>query len=255
MSFSNDVKRELEAVLPNARHCQLAELSALNSFGNRELSETSPAGRKVFTLRKKTSMIKQYVETILKNSCCKRAYVRGAFLCVGSVIDPAKGYDLEFVCDEESKAMKLSSIISEFNVDARITKRKNSYVLYIKDAEGVVDTLNVMGAHNSLMELENHRVEKDFRNLLNRKVNCEAANIIKVANASTKQISDIQKIEQFMGLSKLPLSLKEVALVRLEYPDLSLSELGKKLDPPVSKSGINHRLRRISEIADAYQKE
>ena len=101
MSFSMDVKSELEGVLPNARHCQLAELSALNSFGSKNTDETSPAGRKIFTLQKKASMINRYVETILKNSCCKRAYVRGAFLCVGNMTDPTKGYDLEFVCDEE----------------------------------------------------------------------------------------------------------------------------------------------------------
>ena len=253
MSFSMDVKSELEGVLPNARHCQLAELSALNSFGNKIADETTPAGRKIFTLQKKASMINRYVETILKNSCCKRAYVRGAFLCVGSMTDPAKGYDLEFVCDEEEKAEFLLKIISEFEIDARITKRKNSYVLYVKDAQGVVDTLNVMGARNSLMELETLRVEKDFRNLVNRKVNCEAANIIKAANASAKQINDIRRIEQYMGLDKLPLVLKEVALIRLEFPDISMTELGEKLNPPVGKSGVNHRLRRLSEIADAIQ--
>lgn len=252
MSFSQDVKLELEGVLPNSRHCQLAELYALQMFSG-ELSESTPQGRKSFTLQKKASMINKNVETNVKNACCKRSFIRGAFLCIGSISDPKKVYDLEFVCGDESKIGIIRGYLDSFGINVRITKRKNAFVLYIKDAEGIVDTLNVMGAHNSLMYMENLRVEKDFRNFINRRNNCECANIIKSTDAANKQISDIRKIEKYMGLDKLPSALKEIAEVRLEHTDSSLSELGTYLNPPVGKSGVNHRLRHLSEIADAIQ--
>lgn len=254
MSFSQDVKTELENVLPNARHCQLAELNAINNFFSKRLDKRSFAGRKFFTLEKKTSMINRCVDTQIKNSCCKRAYLRGAFLSIGSVSDPQKEYDLEFVCDSLSGAEKLMGYINSFMIDAHIVQRKNSYVLYIKDADSLVDMLNVLGAHNALMYIENLRAEKDFRNLINRKVNCEAANISKTVNASKKQIDDIRIIEKHLGLEKLPSQLKEIAQVRLEHIDCPMSELGQFLNPPVGKSGVNHRLRKLSKIAEDIQK-
>ena len=253
MSFSQDVKTELENVLPQARHCQLAELSAISVFLNKEPDMNSSAGRKFFTLQKKTSMINRYVEAGIKNSCCKRAYLRGAFLCIGSMTDPMKGYDLEFVCELENDAVLLQSFLKGFDIESKISIRKKQYILYIKDAEGLVDTLNVMGAHNSLMDLENLRVEKDFRNLINRKVNCEAANITKTVNASAKQIEDILKIEASIGFESLPPQLRQMAEIRIEHADSSLSELGTFLDPPVGKSGVNHRLRKLTKIAESIE--
>lgn len=253
MSFSQDVKNELENVLPNARHCQLAELSAINTFYRKRLDKRTVVGRKFFTLQKKTSMIDTYVDTGFKNSCCKRAYLRGAFLSIGSIADPNKGYDLEFVCEDEVGALSLKGYINSFGIDAHITLRKNSYVLYVKEAESLVDTLNVLGAHNALMYIESLRAEKDFRNLINRKVNCETANLNKTVYASDKQINDIRKIEMYLGLDKLPTQLSEMARVRMEHPDSSLTELGEYLDPPVGKSGVNHRLRKLSKIAEDIQ--
>lgn len=250
MSFSQDVKTELENIIPNARHCLLSEMSAIEKYFNKHLDKRSFAGRKFFTLQKKTSMINRCVDTQLKNSCCKRAYLRGAFLSIGSVSDPQKEYDLEFVCDSLDDAEKLVGYINSFGIEAHITQRKNSFVLYIKDADSLVDTLNVLGAHNALMYIENLRAEKDFRNLINRKVNCETANISKTINAAEKQIDDIRKIEKYLGLEKLPQQLQQMAQIRLEHAESSLAELGQYLDPPVGKSGVNHRLRKLSKIAD-----
>lgn len=253
MSFSQDVKIELENVMPNARHCQMAELQAIFDMCSKEPDKTTPVGRKFFTLSKKTSMMYGNSCAEIKNSCCKRAYLRGAFLSVGSMSDPTKAYNLEFVCDNEERASLLLGYAESFGIDARITERKGSYVLYIREAESLVDILNVLGAHKSLMTLENLRVEKDFRNLINRKVNCETANIAKAVDAADRQISDIRRIEASMGLDALPVQLRQVARVRLEHPESSLTELGAFLDPPVGKSGVNHRLRKLSEIADSIQ--
>lgn len=254
MSFSQDVKKELEAVIPNARHCRLAELAALNLYGIKEPGEDSPQGRKAFTLQSKTSMIKKYVDGNVKNSCCLRSFIRGAFLSCGSISDPEKSYHLEFVCDNKDKAQALVNHFRSFDIETKITDRRDSFVLYINEAESIVDTLNIMGAHKALMLLESLRVEKDFRNQLNRKVNCEAANIAKTASAAARQIQDIELIEKYMGLDRLPEALRQMAEVRLEHVDSSLQELGGYLDPPVGKSGVNHRLRKLSEIADTIRK-
>ncbi len=286
MSFSTEVKNELEKVLPGARHCQLAELAAILHFGCHigknvdgkwEImlqSENEAVSRKYFTLLKKTFIIGTDAEKMLqamkvydgekqirsledevnpvliKNSCCKRAFLRGAFLCMGSMSDPQKSYHLEFVCDWEKQARQIQEAISSFGVEAKIVKRKKYYVVYLKEGAGIVDLLNVMGAHLSLMNLENLRIEKEMRNSINRQVNCEAANITKTVTAANKQIDDILLLQKQYGLSNLPENLREMANVRLAYPESSLQELGGYLNPPVGKSGVNHRLRKLSELAD-----
>jgi len=253
MSFSTEVKEELEGVISGARHCQLAEISAIYMLGPEKLDNTSFAGRKCFTLQKKASMINKYVEAGIKNSCCKRAFIRGAFLCVGSMSSPSKSYNLEFVLKESSKAEMLKGYFEDFGISAKISKRKSSFILYIREADLLVDALNVMGAHKSLMKLENFRVEKDLSNQINRKVNCEAANIAKVVSASSKQIEDIQKIERLKGFDYLPETLKVMAEIRLEHPDSSMTELGEFFNPPIGKSGVNHRLRKLGEIAESLE--
>ena len=187
---------------------------------------------------------------LVKNSCCARAYLRGAFLCVGSMSDPQKSYHLEFVCDEKAQALQLQDILFEFQIEARIIGRKKYQVVYLKEGAGIVDLLNVMGAHVSLMELENMRILKEMRNSINRRVNCETANISKTVTAAGRQIEDILLIRDKYGFENLPDNLRQMAEVRLEYPDAALKELGGYLDPVVGKSGVNHRLRRLSEIAD-----
>ncbi len=191
------------------------------------------------------------VNTLLvKNACCARAFLRGAFLCAGSMSDPAKSYHLEFVCGTRQQAEQLQSIIQEFQIEAKIIKRKKYDVVYLKEGSGIVDLLNVTGAHVSLMNLENLRIVKEMRNSINRRVNCETANISKTVAAASKQVEDILLIRDKYGFEKLPEGLRQMAEVRLEYPDAALKELGEYLDPKVGKSGVNHRLRKLSEIAD-----
>ncbi len=187
---------------------------------------------------------------LVKSSCCARAYLRGAFLSVGSMSDPVKGYHLEFVCDERAQAIQLQKMLSEFQIEARIIKRKKYQVVYLKEGAGIVDLLNVMGAHVSLMELENMRILKEMRNSINRRVNCETANISKTVTAAGRQIEDILLIRDRYGFENLPDNLRQMAEIRLEYPDAALKELGGYLEPNVGKSGVNHRLRRLSEIAE-----
>ena len=284
MSFSADVKEELAKHISSARHCQIAELSAIMHFcgqygedSNQGLligfqSENIAVVRKGFTLLKKTynietvmTLLGEEKEAILskfgnldepvnplliKNTCCKRAFLRGAFLSNGSISDPTKGYHMEFVCTHLAQAEQLRDIICDFEIDAKIVKRKKYHVVYIKEGSGIVEMLGVMEAHVSLMNLENLRILKEMRNSINRRVNCEAANITKTVTASSKQVEDIIFIRDHLGLEQLQDNLREMAEVRLNYPDATLKELGEYLDPPVGKSGVNHRLRKISEFAD-----
>ncbi|WWR15673.1 DNA-binding protein WhiA [Lachnospiraceae bacterium JLR.KK008] len=190
---------------------------------------------------------------LIKNACCRRAFLRGAFLAVGSMSDPEKSYHLEFVCGTETQALQLQETIRDFAIESRIIVRKNHFVVYMKEGSGIVDLLNVTGAHVSLMNLENLRIVKEMRNSINRRVNCETANITKTVNASAKQTEDIILIQKTIGLKGLQDSLREAAEVRMEYPDASLKELGQYLNPPVGKSGMNHRLRKLSEIAEGIR--
>ena len=284
MSFSSDVKEELAKHISTARHCQIAELAAILNFcgqfgcdaeGNFTIgfqTENEAVVRKGFTLLQKTYNIKndaiiteeqmqelmakignidEPVDSLLiKNSCCKRAFLRGAFLAIGSISDPNKGYHLEFVCTDEKKAEALQNVMQSFDLDAKIVQRKKYYVVYIKEGSGIVDLLNVCEAHVALMDLENLRILKEMRNSINRRVNCEAANITKTVNAASRQIEDILYIRDFYGFQNLPDNLREMAEVRLENPDAPLKELGELLSTPVGKSGVNHRLRKLSELAD-----
>lgn len=286
MSFSSKVKDELLQVSGNARHCQIAELAAIVHFVGKNVNpgqrivipvENEYASQKGFTLLKKTyniiSVNDSVMESIklskdesgeyflrqaadgrlLKNSCCRSAYLRGAFLSSGSCSDPQKGYHLEIVCDDESQAQQLVEIMRGFDIEAHSILRKKYYVVYIKEGEAIVDLLGIMGAHISLMDLENMRILKEISNDINRRVNCETANIAKTVSAASKQIEDITFIRDKYGLSGLPERLQEIAQVRLENPDASLKELGELMDPPVGKSGVNHRLRKLSELADSLR--
>lgn len=288
MSFSADVKEELTKRISSARHCQIAELAAiLHCCG--QYGETADGGlvlglqteneavlQKCFTLLKKTYNIDTVVNLqgekkravlakfgnledpvnplLIKNVCCRRAFLRGAYLCIGSMSDPEKSYHLEFVCVHLPQAMQLQEVLRDFEIEAKIVRRKKYYVVYIKEGSGIVELLGVMEASVSLMNFENLRILKEMRNSINRRVNCEAANITKTVNASAKQIEDIKIICETCGLSQLPDNLREMAEIRLEYPDATLKELGGYLSPPVGKSGVNHRLRKISEIAEKMKK-
>ncbi len=283
MSFSSDVKKELLGQVPRSRHCQLAELAGIiNMDGAIDKdtgclvleSENELVIHKYEVLMKKafsvdagspltqgdTKRIMSALKLekpgyaadglILMQTCCKRAYLRGVFMAAGSISNPQKSYHFEIVCKSSSQAEQIQEILKGFDTDAKIVGRKSHYVVYLKEGSNIVDCLNVMEAYVSLMNLENVRILKEMRNSVNRKVNCETANIKKTVNAAVKQIEDIELIRDKTGLEKLPDVLKETARLRLEYPEATLKELGGYFDPPVGKSGVNHRLKKLSVIAE-----
>jgi len=279
MSFSSDVKEELARQYSKARHCQIAELSAMImqegriSINPPELSfdsENPILVEKYAMLMKRAFDVDvskplqsqeciKIVEAIqglyLEKTCCKRAFIRGAFMASGSMTDPNKAYHFEIVCRTPEQAERLQELMKEFETEPKVVERKNYYVVYLKEGSQIVDMLNVMEAYVSLMNLENVRILKEMRNTVNRKVNCETANISKTVNAAVKQISDIELIRDTEGLDSLPLPLREMAQVRLEYPEAPLKDLGQYMDPPVGKSGINHRLRKLASVADAIREK
>lgn len=274
MSFSAQVKEELCGHISSARHCRMAELAAIITMSGcfeNEIWKCDADNR--FVCKKSEKLIKllnfdmgsddtrhalklRFYDgccvpdsIIAERSCCKRAYIRGAFIAAGSLTDPEKGYHFEIVCEAVKQAALIMNIIGDFGLEPKLIQRKKYYVVYLKDGSMIVDVLNIMGAHVSLMSMENVRILKDMRNTVNRRVNCETANINKTVSAAVKQIEDIRYIEQTSGLKYLPDNLREIAQIRLEEPDMPLKELGLKLNPPLGKSGVNHRLRKISEIA------
>ena len=310
MSFSGEVKTELCARIPEARHCQLAELAAIlshcgtvcvNSADRLQIKICTENGgliRKCFTICEKAFNIDKDVAVrrngshqksrsyllripyhedavrvlqalkmldynsdplkfdgmvngmLLQRSCCRRAFLRGAFLACGSLSDPNHFYHLEFVVHSREKAEHICSVMAFFQLTAHIIARKRYYVVYLKESDQIVDLLNVMEAHRALMELENIRIYKDIANSVNRKVNCEAANIRKTVSAARGQVEDILLIQKTVGLEQLPEELQALAKVRLDHQDASLKELGELLTPAVGKSGVNHRFRKIKDMAD-----
>ena len=190
---------------------------------------------------------------ILQEMCCRRAYLRAAFTMAGSITDPKKGYHFEITCRTMSQAEQILSNMESFGLTPKIVERAGHPVVYLKESDEIADMLNVMEAPVTLLDFENVRVEKEMNNQVNRKVNCETANIGKMVEAAVREIRDIELIEKTRGLKSLPAKLEETARLRLEHPEMPLRELGELMDPPVGKSGVNHRLRRISAIADGIR--
>jgi len=278
LSFSKTVKGELVQIIPKSRHCMMAELAGIFIMSNIEPGkEFNDPGlsRKFFTLLNKTLNIGKDVtaltedillaakemiklsedgqsvnDIILQQSCCKRSFIRGVFLVAGSIADPNKGYHFEIVCSTEKQALQITKVMNVFDLEAKYVGRNGKFVVYIKEGAQIVEVLRVMEAAHSVMELENIRVVKEVRGTINRKVNCETANIGKTVSAAVRQIEDINLIEEKLGLENLPVQLQEIAQVRLENPDLPLGSLGQFLDPPISKSGVNHRLKKLAQIAN-----
>ncbi len=310
MSFSGEVKKELCEQISPARHCRLAEISAIIAFCGKLVvdkdqtlilklqTESTILTKKIFLLLKqvfrvnaelttKTISAKKNLyelaisaeetalvlaackltaageeknscplmvePTVVTKSCCRRSFIRGAFLAAGSVSNPNKAYHFEIVVSQEQNGELLCEVMRSFDIDAKMIARKYHYVVYVKEGSQIVDLLNVMEAHVALMEFENVRILKDMRNTINRKVNCEAANINKTVKAATRQVEDIQYIQEKVGLATLAEGLEEIALLRTAYPEASLKELGEMLSPPVGKSGVNHRLKKLSEIAEGLR--
>ncbi|MCI7322461.1 MAG: DNA-binding protein WhiA [Lachnospiraceae bacterium] len=282
MSFSRDVKAELAGQYGRSRHCQLAELAGMLELEGRWDAQTADVTLETenILLMEKYRILRQKAfgnedgqllealhwdedifcgiplnerranGLLVQRTCCKRAFIRGAFMAAGSITDPSKSYHFEIVCRSVDQALQLQELMASFEADAKIVERKDRYVVYLKEGSQIVDMLNVMEAYVSLMNLENVRILKEMRNSVNRKVNCETANINKTVSAAVRQLEDIKKIRDTIGFDQLPGPLSQMAQIRLEHPDASLKELGIYADPPVGKSGVNHRLRKLSAIAE-----
>ena len=179
-----------------------------------------------------------------------RLLVREAFIKKGFINDPNKDYHLEILFKSKNKLDELKDIISNFGIDIKSTKKGSDYMLYLKDGEEISSFLALMGASKSMLKFEEIRVIKETRNNVNRLVNCETANLNKTINAAVKQIEDINKLKKNNKFKNLPENLKEIAKLRLEHPDISYEELGKMLSKPIGKSGVSHRLDKISKIAN-----
>lgn len=225
------------------------------------LADGSENGKTVIEIAESEAALKTIIEKLclenpkklLDRDCCKRAYLRGAFLATGFAGDPNKGYHFEILSDNENSKETLASLMESFGISPKQSTRKKYKVLYIKGVDAISDMLNVLGAHKSLMELANARIVRDLRNTVNRRQNCDMANLNKTVDAASRQIEDILFIDKSVGLDSLPDSLREIAEKRVENPDVSLSELGTLLNPPVGKSGVNHRLRKLGEYADSLR--
>ena len=313
MSFSLEIKEELETRIDTAKHCQIAEFAAIMAFcgkvrrrtgglmGLELTTENEVVRRKVVELaikafsaseesfeveyeEKNNRIINIFINDekliakilmaikwcddnftvvepvfvnhrIIQKECCKRAFIRGAFLAAGSISDPNKSYHYEIVCEYEEDAVQMQELLKFFNLDAKIIQRKRNYVTYIKEGNNITDVLNIMGAFVSQMKLYNVMILKGMRNDVNRKVNCETANLNKTIEAAVKQIRDIEYVRDTVGFESLSDGLREVAEIRLKNPDMKLKDIGELLNPPVGKSGVNHRLRKISELAQKLRIE
>ncbi|MCL6516836.1 DNA-binding protein WhiA [Alicyclobacillus sp.] len=184
-------------------------------------------------------------------ACCRRAFLRGAFLAAGSVNDPGSpSYHLEISCQTAEQANGIRRRMNEYGLHAKVIARKRGHVVYVKEGEKIVEFLSVIGAHQALLRFEDVRIMKGMRNQVNRLVNCETANMNKTINAAVRQLDAIRLIDERMGLDHLPDKLREAAQLRLQYPETNLQELAQRIGHRVSKSGLNHRFRKLQEIAD-----
>ena len=186
----------------------------------------------------------------LKRDCCVHSFLRGVYMACGSVTNPEKEYHLELAVGDTNLAEDIVLLAENCGISFRKTSRKGSIILYLKESEPIEDMLTLMGAVNSTLELMNVKIYKDVRNKVNRVTNCETANIEKTINAAATQVEQIRLIQTTVGLDNLPEDLKEVAILRLENPDMSLRELCMTLSEPISRSGVNHRLKRLAAIAE-----
>jgi len=271
MSFSSKVKQEIfEHTGP--RHCRIAELSAIiNNMGKAaptfEIKTDNSLARAKFDNltamdfdrgSSGTWVTKMLLAcggaSITKSECCKKAYIRGAYLAAGTMANPVGAYHMEFAVNPD-RIDGIAQIFTFFGLTPKQHQRKSQQILYFKEAEQIATVLNIIGAHVALMEFENCRVDKDVNNSINRAANAAAANADKVVAASAKHSRDILDIQNLVGLSVLDDGLAQVAKIRLDDPLLSLEDIGKKLVPPISKSGVNHRLKKIAQIAEGYRQQ
>ncbi len=288
MSYAADIKDKLIKSEYDCEFCALAKLSGILRSsarfenGKAEISTESEAVlyaasellKKAFNIDPKFSfhtksklyksdmtekeqeiisfelMADESAESVIPFECCRKAFLEGAFLGGGSVNDPSKKYHLEFNTKLKLYAEDIIKVLESEGILAKLTQRRGRFTVYIKDYESIAAVLGLIGAGAEALELYNVSVEKEMRNEANRIKNCDIANLDKQAKAASRQLAAINKIEKTIGLKALSDVLKEMAEIRKEYPDDAISELGEKLNPPIGKSGVNHRLKRLIEIAD-----
>ena len=284
MSFSSNIKEELSKInnLKNKKNLEAELLGYIltenTSYFNESVQiitenelnieriykilfnlqieyEPEIKGKCFVAIVKRTEYLDEIMQIKLEeNDEVKKDIVKGAFLGAGSVTDPNKQYHLEIFFREKNNAEYILNICKSFDVNLKLFENNNSYVLYIKEGEEISKFLALIGANKGVMKFEDIRITKEIKNNVNRLVNCETANLNKVVNASVNQINDIKLIQKLKKFDELPDYLKEIATVRLENPDMSLKDLGALLDTPLGKSGVNHRLKKIHEIAEELRK-
>ena len=287
--FADALREELLSTEGKARHCRIAEIAAIARYEGGKIegedlilvrSENEALVRKVFTLLQKAfniiveiSMYTKHrsAKTVweirirdpkvrgiliralgnpdLKRVCCKRAYLRGAFEAAGTISDPNRYYRMEFVFRMQEDAERVIDIMRGVSLEGKYVKRGRTHVVYLQDGQQLVDAIALMDARYAVLELENIRVMRDMRGRIGRRVNCETSNLNKTVHASARQLQDIRELEESGVMGSLPASLREIAQLRKQYPDASYSELGEMTQPPVGRSGVNHRLRKIAEYA------
>lgn len=259
MSFADEVKTELKSVIPLPKHCKIAETAGVVMLsGNKD----KPECWKIDIDKTDISDIKSLTDSLadgnkdvgfLKKPCCKRSFLRGAFVAGGQINSPKGDYHFEIRCDYLYQAELILFLMSEFNIEGKVSQRRDKYIVYLKDADYISDMLNVMEAHVSLMSFENERILKSVKSDVNRKVNCEMANLRKTVEASKVQCEAIRLIKEKAGLEYLSEQLRVVAELRLMYPEKSLSELGELMEPKLGRSGVNHRMEKIIETAEEFK--
>lgn len=244
-------KLSLDEGLYNKCFTLLKKINILNEYdkNKKQISDKS-----ITDFLTKINMYKEedflpIIDSILTENEEIRSFLRGAFLVSGSITDPLKGYHFEILLKSDSLANIIIKAFYTFNINAKLAERQERFLVYVKDSDKISDVLGLMGAFISMLDFENVRAKKEFNNLLNRKVNCETANIGKMVKAVVRELNDIDLISETMGLDALPEKLKETAILRRKYPEISLLELGKLHNPRVGKSGVNHRLRKLNQIA------
>ena len=225
--------------------------SYLLSIGPENLSEQILRETGILMVKEGMNYISDGIyDGLIRTKCCRKACLRGIFLASGTITDPEKSYHLEFSCSSQILAGDVKKLINSFvDLHAKVSARKKNYAVYVKEAEQIIDILAIMGAHSQIFAFEDVRITKEIRNKANRINNCDNANIDKTLKAAEKQLSWIHKIQETKGLAFLPDKLREVAVLRLENPEATLQELADMMDPPMKKSGLNNRFRKIEELA------
>ena len=244
-SFASRVKEELARSTRMPPHCRRAVNAARRIYRT-----AGPAERNGGSRSAGRPADAAYEPYLLKKDCCVRSYLRGAFLAAGTVSDPAKSYHFEITCPHEEEAVYLMSLLARCGVESREMERKGQPVIYIKEGGQIRDLLTMMGAPVAMMDFENARIINGMRGNVNRRVNCETSNINKAVAAGIRQVRAIRTLRESGELYTLPDSLQDAAQARLDHPDATLEELGQMMNPPVSKSGVNHRLRKLCALAE-----